>query len=156
MSDWHGYPIAKGAHPARPWWNGGPDPYIASIWWFRSDGAPLARMTRAEGERRSVESEHFMRKGETEAAALARIDREHPLPAPPPKVGQVWVTDSDGADAFGAGSARFFDVELAVVGVRRNPVTGVSILWGDGGNTSEWPPPGAVLVAGPGAPWAPA
>lgn len=161
MTDWHGYPLESDRHPARPWWRGGRDPHLAAIWWIRADGSSLARMTEAVAERRRVESEHFLREGETEADALARIDRTHPLPAPEPKVGQVWVwaTGEQGAIVG-------VRPDIPVIGQRRT----VTAIFGcpivpmlpDGmGHTDQvsserWPPEGAVLVAGPLAPWGPA
>jgi len=135
MSDWYGYPQAPGAHPQRPWWS-------------RRDG----RWTRAETadipgffEERGL----YYPGGNTAEPTLARIDREHPLPAPPPRCGQVWVwLDGDG-DWF---PYRF---EMLVVGVDHNG----RACWANNpiGILSDgpWPPPGAVLVAGHGAPWAP-
>ena len=76
--------------------------------------------------------------------AIAAYDAEHPLPPPPPRCGQVWVwpggvaeqvlqVDPDGTAHTLAGEYRAAPNKAQV----------------------RWPPPGAVLVSGPSAPWAP-
>lgn len=70
---------------------------------------------------------------------LLAYDREHPMPAPAPKCGQVWVWPPEGG------------VDRMVTDVVRR--SGAAKM--DGDWWTEWPPIGAVLVAGPGAPWAP-
>jgi hypothetical protein len=122
MSEWHGYEQGEARHPDRPWWR-----------WV------------AYEDRKGDERDMLVRIDGREAAAMAvsvleiaeEIDREHPLPVPPPKCGQVWVRGH---------------VESMLV-ARSEHV----LWWGDGDSApvKEWPPAGAVLVAGPGAPWAP-
>lgn len=88
---------------------------------------------------------------------MARIDAAHPLPAPPPLPGQVWATPRPG---YGDG----WGYHLVTVAA---PFVGDSWLvhlGGDGSvaqtyrmgeatpDASAWPPPGAILVAGP-TPW---
>lgn len=68
--------------------------------------------------------------------AVQRIDAAHPLAAPPPMVGQAWCW------------ARTREVR-AVVATSRH-----GVVFGDGTqiDREDWPPPDAVLVAGP-TPW---
>ena len=132
INEWHGYPQHPDAHPERPWWRKmvtswerrirtahekGPDP--GSLSWLRDDGAALP-----------------------DHESLEAYDTEHPLPAPEPRCGQVWVSGSD---------------ERMVTALHH----GMAYLNGQpyasrfDGRPAPWPPPGAVLVAGPGSPWAP-
>lgn len=88
--------------------------------------------------------------------AMARIDREYPLEAPPPMEGQVWVQIE--------GAGRYLDKgnSFCIVAVRGCDVVAV-VRDGDEprlGVLHTWPPRGAVLVAGPtpwgrDVPWAP-
>ena len=71
-------------------------------------------------------------------AKLDAFDREHPLPAPEPACGQVWVWPGG--------------AERMIVAIDEWPVWGGrGVSWG---GHRECPPPGAVTVAGPGSPWA--
>lgn len=95
--------------------------------------------------------------GESVDAALATYDAESPMPPPSPSQGQVWLQVE--------GAGRFLDVGdvFSIVSIlRQQPVAAVqgsdeprlAVL-------KTWPPPGAVLVAGPtpwgrDCPWAPA
>jgi hypothetical protein len=120
MPDWHGYPQGPDAHPDRPWWR-------QHSWtlWRRSDGVTWSGYCRDD-----VRDEH-----------LAILDREQPIPAPPPMAGQVWRCPDGATRTIGA--HREAD--------RRWWWTGLET----GHGWQQWPPPGAVLVAGVGAPWAP-
>jgi hypothetical protein len=86
---------------------------------------------------------------------MARLDREVPLPAPPPRVGQVWVW------AEGIPGAPITAPQEAMVGAVSRPAfeDGPLVDWCGGyvaiDRRAPWPPAGAVLVAGAGAPWAP-
>jgi hypothetical protein len=113
----------------------------------------------------------FLRSGQTVLDALDAIDRENPLPVPRPLVGDVWlrVEDQDEDDAFGVnlGPRQISTVDafsfLGPTPVRwrvgfsdapdrihdYGPVDVLSP------NACPWPPPGAVCVWGPSAPWAP-
>lgn len=127
----HGYPQDPTAHPERPWWRG---PIMREsdgvIVWRRSD---------------SADTGHPCLRG-----ALAAIDREDPLPPPEPLCGQVWVLRS-------GRSVMVVDVVPQTVEGAWMVSLGSEALTARGaGVTCPWPPPGAVLVAGPGAPWAPA
>lgn len=133
MSLWNGYDQHPDAHEERPWWrllrrevlmSGDVDED-----WERSDGGLCGAV--------DCPNEH------ERTAMLARYDAAHPLPAPEPRCGQVWVW-SDASPWRG--------LEMTVVAV-----TGAGVFFGGRADpwAGSWPPPSAVLVAGPGAPWAP-
>jgi hypothetical protein len=108
---------------------------------------------------------------EDEPGTLLRaVDDVRPLPAPPPMCGQVWAArDADSVMQEWA-TAMVIEVRpvgfLTPIGVEPVVASAWDILMGgqrghvraddaqEGGPT--WPPPGAVLVSGPHAPWAPA
>ncbi len=82
---------------------------------------------------------------------IAAADRDHPMAVPAPRCGQVWW--------FGGGHHQVLSVSggsAVFVGWRQR---GERILGGVmvelGVFETPWPPPEGVLVAGPGAPWAP-
>lgn len=147
MNLWHGYPQAPGAHPERPWWvRGTRSDGWAIRWglpgnrgWFAQD--PKGRGHDLPG---------------TFDEAMAAIEREHPLPCPEPRCGQVWVWP-EGAVSLMDGETRVtVETHIMVLAVGRRDGWW---QWRHANHHSaltEWPPPGAVLVAGPGAPWAPA
>jgi hypothetical protein len=135
---------APGAVPERPWWRQEGDDYR------RADGA---RVKSVLDGFRFIEWEPTLR-------LIEAHDTEHPMPVPPPMVGQVWAWPESGTERAVAstwGGRAWFQAEVgqpkpADVGV----VCASSEAWG----ASEWPPRGAVLVAGPtpwgrDVPWAP-
>jgi hypothetical protein len=146
VSEWHSYEQGEARHPDRPWWR-----------WV------------AYEDRKGDERDMLVRIDGREAAAMAvsvleiaeEIDREHPLPVPPPKCGQVWVWPTGFAATVQAvDPTGLIDPEGArrggVVWPCTTPVTLPAAPYACGWSaTSAWPPAGAVLVAGPGAPWAP-
>jgi hypothetical protein len=114
---WHGYPQQAGAHESRPWWRR-VDWGNGESGWVRTDGfAEIAT-------------------GSVSAERPECLDREHPLPCPPPLCGQVWVWPER------SHSTTVLDVTTKCVATL--PVDYP---------LADWPPAGAVLVAGPGAPW---
>lgn len=137
MTDWHGYPQHPDAHPERPWWRWCHD----DACYERADGATYepdeASLARALGT-------YDVR------AQLAAYDASHPLPAPPPLCGQVWVRG--GYQGQIADVMRMDDGHLTIS-------WGFEVTCRTGGRRDHgeepWPPPRAILVAGPGAPWAP-
>jgi hypothetical protein len=76
------------------------------------------------------------------AALMAQADEAHPLPVPPPMVGQVWVWRSGVTRAIVATAPGWHASNIGA------------------GEDKDWPYDGAVLVAGPSpwgrdVPWAP-
>lgn len=99
-------------------------------WWRKK---PEGYWLRIDGEQ-SV----YGRKPES---AMATLDHEHPLPPPEPRCGQVW---------------RFREGHQAMVAYVRPDGSCAFAGAGEAFAAKEpWPYPGAVLVAGPGSPWAP-
>lgn len=119
----------------------------------RADGAIVTRTTSSGGGwlmsfREDPERSIFISwkdLGETgTVAALRYVDATRPLPSPDPRVGQVWfVIDENGATA-----------ETMVLAVIRVEDMNFVMSAGDPAPT-PWDPSGGLLVAGPGAPWAP-
>ena len=129
MSLFAHYPPFPAAHPERPWWRlqvGPGSPAPTTLGWQRTDG----RVVRCWPD------------------ALV-IDQAYPLPAPPPRVGQVWsIVEGD----------RRLEVAIRlVVYTADGQVDGyLTTLSVDApAPDTTWPITGATLVAGPGAPWAP-
>jgi hypothetical protein len=130
MSNWHGYPQHPDAHPERPWWRP-----ISSMRWRRTDG----RISRAVCWPDALdEDEAEVVHAQDVCDELARLDTAHPLPPPEPRCGQVWVLPDVATHCTVIGVQDGAGYYVDPRGVHRMP----------------WPPPGAVLVAGPGAPWA--
>jgi len=166
--DWPDRSGDPGLHPERPWWRslhkmrGG---VAARGRWLRTDGADV----------RSSDDEVLQ--------MLAEYDLTHPLPCPPPMVGQCWVVIDNDAPAGPE------QISMAVTGVveQGGVIRNVCLTWTAGCANIErrpvwddetvqgwtdatwfgsipnrirnaerpsWPPPDAVLVSGPGAPWA--
>lgn len=140
MTTWHGYEQHPDAHPERPWWRRVVTAISETPGWERApDSYFIADDDAADPEVLASINDWSAFAAEV-GPALARIDAEHPLPAPEPRCGQVWT---DG------------EVDNLVTAVVRSPLRGVAVAfgpqWHDYG--AAWPPSGAVLVAGPGAPW---
>lgn len=177
----------KGCCPPRPWWSARRvDGVVLTSWppiepfqWFRCDGLAGPTFSAHAGE--LVVNE----------ADLAAIDAAHPLPAPPPLPTQVWAWDGNNASMVvdvrdgkalwnagfpPAGLQRFVQARIDAEDRAKRPPDPIPTT-GDSGigyvtfscfhlqPTSEqlnvWPPPGAILVAGPSCygrdtPWSPA
>ena len=95
---------AKGCLPSAPWWTvrACPEFGIKTVARIGSDASLMTHeWVRADGRTLGVEfrftawSDEAARKGEAFAGVVADVDREHPLPAPPPMPGQVWVVGDD-------------------------------------------------------------
>lgn len=147
MSLWHGYPQAPGAHPERPWWVRG----SRSDGWILRWGLPGNRGWFAQdpgGRGHDLLG--------TFDEVMATIDREHPMPLPEPRCGQVWVSVAESFDAM------ITSTFVNMMGTRTVFCEDWHCFWPKGEEPEApsfpgaWPPPRAVLVAGPGAPWAPA
>ena len=167
---------AKDCCPDRPWWTARRvDGVVLTSWppiepfqWFRCDGLAGPTFSAHAGE--LVVNE----------AGLAAIDAAHPLPAPEPMPGQVWAWDADNASTVvdvrdgvalwnagvhPMGLQRFVQAQIDEEDrVKRESAPKVdapdgvfyTIMDWQRPPTAEqlnvWPPPGAVLVAGP-TPW---
>jgi hypothetical protein len=141
MTMWNGYEQHPDAHPERPWWRRQRSPpgcRIAPLGWVRTDGAWSYRPTW------NPDTGNLPTKADEARAdaGLAVYDAAHPLPAPPPKCGQVWKMDTDEAVIVGRRPGLDFD---GLVCVRWG--------WATQDDLVPWPPEGAVLVAGPHSPW---
>lgn len=92
-------------------------------WWRRSDGDVCGEL------------------------AIEAWDRENPLPCPPPRCGEVWVWPED------ASSQQHNELgsHALITNIDEDGVYAGMECVAFGVN--DWPPPGAVLVAGPGSPW---
>lgn len=154
MTLWHGYPQHPDAHPERPWWRRYVSPLDGSTGWTRyaHDGTSPVVLDS------EVEPHEDADGDEAEAVlleALAAKDAAYPVPPPPPLCGQVWVCVADGevlsqdmvtnVIEWHDGSTRL------ILGARECRIP--ASMTGHG--VKPWPPPGAVLVAGLLAPWAP-
>jgi hypothetical protein len=137
---WNGYEQHPDAHPERPWWRIVRDAHLFSL--VRIDGrrGPYAHANNIEGV---AEIAAWVVRPNV-VAAMADIDRTNPLPAPPPKCGQVWKMDTDEAMIVGRRPGLDFD---GLVCVRW--------AWTTQDDLVPWPPEGCVLVAGPHSPWSP-
>lgn len=144
MPDWHGYPMHPDSVEGRPWWR-----HCV----YSNDGAHLLVMRDFKEGSLMAEADH-----PDLPAAMVAYDTAHPLPPPPPRCGQVWLwPDSDRQHL------------VTDITTRGSGHTGITLglegpdCWlphvppelAPHSSQSPWPPPGAVLVAGPGAPWAP-
>lgn len=166
MPEFHGYPQHEDAHPERPWWR------MRGMFWVRSGGHNVPAIKPWRGIVDGLPKE---RPSADVLADMDATDREHPLPAPPPMCGQVWRVnvpphaECDYPSAYDVKVDRISYVgtipEIVWLGAGRRGVG----EWRHGDTTGfpqgrdpsfhplpeAWPPPNAVLVAGPGAPWAP-
>jgi hypothetical protein len=127
MTIWERYGWKAPHHPTMPWW------YLrryededdgVELYWLRTDGVRLHN---------------------NPVTDLAAFDDEHPLPPPPPAVGQVWAFAPNGREL----SVDYVDATV------ENPV----VRFANGAVLTAfpdmWPPEKQALVYGPGAPWAP-
>jgi len=136
MNPFEIYPQHPNAHPERPWWRAGSG-------WHRRDGARVwfedgrSLVGPGPGWWSQAEEADFIQHADCDAA-LSYVDAAHPLPAPPPLCGQVWVLPN------------------GEHGLVTSVVGGLVTLGATSYPEELWPPGGAVLVAGPGSPWAPA
>jgi len=146
----HGYPLPEGTLPDRPEWRLTTRHFdhercviVEAKAWVRADGARLLHFDPWSREQL--------------LAALDKYDREHPREAPPPLCGQVWRFDLEDITRKVGGVAEFpthwrvWWPDSPVASLAGGPVR-----YSKGGeDRREWPPAGAELVAGPGAPWSP-
>ena len=166
---WHGYEQHPDAHGERPWWRG--QFHLAGRWWWRRDGWDVMvhkdaagwAVFRRDDDGRATEPP-LAASSTTHNGALEAFDRENPLPPPPPQCGQVWVHEEPDAPA----GPRTVHMTISGVDMQAGVVRAVRFSWvggdycgrfrpswsEDGETVTGWPP-GAVLVYGPGSPWAP-
>lgn len=169
-----------GAVPERPWWQlctrGGVtlDTYPAQYpWQAVRDGRAIALGYAGAASARGLITPAIVEE-------IDRIDTEHPLPVPPPMPTQVWcwsptematVVDIHEGRPVWNGGIPPAPYQRAAERARRGRweddrrrarmATGADkILFAASSvitlDDYAWPPPGAILVAGPLAPWAPA
>jgi hypothetical protein len=148
---------APGHHPERPWWallsTKTATAAGAFVTWRRCDGhtlsAPWHPVTEWWGSPEQLRGAIMLAATAATGDELARIDREHPLPPPPPMPGQVWIVGDDEV-VIGADTGK-------LIGVYAEPRHGAPLIGpprepGKRFNGTPWPIPGAILVCGPG-PW---
>ncbi len=177
------YPLDPAAHPDRPWWRAqDPNTAMRSDGIYLSrelnfdgnqivetpEGIPEPNNPIPEGERLVLRrvtgtdetgapivevliDKTFKAGAVAEAdfaAVLVEADQKWPIPAPMPAASQVWYwTDRRSAATLlghidEAGGKYKLHWSFTVVGRGESPYL-----------PGEWPPKGAVLVAGPGSPW---
>lgn len=136
------YPQPQNAVDDRPWWR-----QVFSY----ADGHAHEYLLRVDG--RDI-YEHRIDVEEMKGwDDLVEYDREHPIPVPEPRCGQVWVRPD--------WSLSEYILEAVCIAVIRSGSCIVSAQMGSGfaeqgySYPDGWPPKGAVLVAGPLSPWAP-
>jgi len=156
MTTWHGYEQDDNAHERFPWWAS-----VGSFAWERCDGRairphPLGWSVTGphdalypDGGPCRYDFERCAYTGPSQPVDIIEmIDREHPLPPPEPRCGQVWKVPGTPAAMVASERYPWFASWMpAYALVASGLATGTVI-------EDTWPPPGAVLVAGPGAPWA--
>lgn len=143
MTTFHNYPQHPDAHPTMPWWRRTVTEISNTHGWQREpDGYFVADPEWGDDPPASWDDEV-----ERTIVRLNAHDIAHPLPAPSPMCGQVW--------AYPPSGERSTPIRRLVLAEddRHVLLGGAVTHWHD---TERWPPPGAVLVAGPGAPWSPA
>lgn len=162
MGRWHGYAQAPDALPERPWWSRvafnearrSDGKKVISSNYFQYNMAPaLASMDpRPISAWGAPVRDHASGRlyFPTLEEAIAHVDREWPLEAPEPLPGQVWYWP-----------ARM--IYSSIVHAAHTIEGGRwEVRWGSGAahevarDVQSWPPPGAMLVSGEGAPWGPA
>lgn len=158
--EWHGYEQHPDAHPESPWWriDRGTGFWPETRNAVRVDGLTASDLSHIEGDG-AYTCKVIM--DESLEDAMSRIDREHPLPCPAPRCGQVWHIERVGSvvqvqvHAVVDGRARFLATypggpalyPARFCGAECVPTIPYTV------DIAEWPIPGAVLVAGPGSPW---
>lgn len=144
--EWHGYSQHPDAHPDFPWWHRTACVISGTSGWERHPDRHFVADP-AELDERVHSYEDLVAETTPE---LERIDRDHPLPCPPPRCGQVWAREGMVAVMVVDESPPWFigtmlmDTMLMLAGDTRTPQEK---------GLCQWPPPGGILVSGPGSPW---
>ena len=147
MIYWHGYEQGQDAYVERPWWR-----RATSLTWRRTDGWMVTEQPSVFGWtcllwHEATGQSVGVRVSQVLSKALAQVDTEHPLPDPEPRLRQVWVWLASGC------SRELIAIEPDGTLVFSGLSPGRLV---DGNGKPVYPPRPAVLVAGPGSPWAPA
>jgi len=137
MPFWNGYEQNPMAHSRWPWW------VREGLTFRRADGIGLHFAYTAEHVP-GLDPRGLLSKDEDYDHAMERIDWDHPLPMPDPRVGQVWAfryadcwdfRSVVGVRAYDNGSyfirLKGFNLDESVHQIRKD----------------------ALLVSGPGSPW---
>lgn len=147
--------VQQDQHQTRPWWSALPDPIVGLGWEIitrRDDGYEM-RLDEIEFIRSGYEVEEKKKWIEAVEKRMAEIDRESPLPEPPPFCGQVWCINGNYHQVVSVinGLAVFIGEEN--VSILRNAYK--RVLGPTFYPPPTWPPKNGVLVSGPLSPWAP-
>ena len=147
---WHGYDQEENSHPVRPWWRFNA---ATSSFGMRGKLSEFGRMVRKDG-RQGPECFWSRYRGPSRAEMLeaitghlVNIDKGSPLPDPKPLALQVWLWPASGCTRV----VLAIEPNGAVVFSSLGPVGPLLNAHGQ----AVFPPRPAVLVAGPGSPWAP-
>mgnify|MGYP001580233120 CR=1 FL=1 len=146
MIDWPAiakrYGYSADVVPERPWWRSAPNGHGPG--WQRTDGLTARG---SSGEPISAFGREclgpWFASGAQILAYLDTHDLAHPLPAPEPACGQVWIYPL-GMEALLFAVCEAEGPGGAYTDIKRNEPGRITHHRG----TDEWPPPGAVLVAG--------
>lgn len=146
------------------------DPLPSRPWWFHTGGV----VSRVDGCYRSDDGHGYryasggslpwaLRLGRALRGSVnrdaARIDRDYPLPAPPPMSGQVWLFLRELVSLSGETST--WPTENTVRTVTRSKGERTHVTWPEArSDPGLWPPEGGLLFLGPtpwgrDTPWAP-
>lgn len=158
---WYGYDVGDRRDPHRPWWERLRGPTSHTTMTTRTDGwrmwASGAIMEPGEQVRITLippqgQADERLRAWVTEETweaearrLIEQVDREHPLPVPPPLCNQVWVCVRTGVHLS---ISRINVVGQGLVVV--DSMVGLLLV-----PMPTWPPQDHVLVHGPRSPWAP-
>jgi hypothetical protein len=179
---WFGHEVSPFAHPSRPWWEttdqkGWSDFSIGgrggnSGFAIRKGGeygldlrknhddpsSPCLDVSRwledGSAERiRTIVLEKGWGFREACEQLLEWTDSEFPLPSPVPACGQVWIwPDEEGRVREQSMVVSVKKVTICGERVIRDEIV-ISFVEGTFYQSENWPPTGALLAAGPGAPW---
>lgn len=107
-------------------------------WWRDCTNTRQSWMKRQSWAKERIDGARVDGRGPFDVALLDAYDDAHPRPTPPPTCLQVWVRPDETCMVTGTNAVAY---QFGGVTIPLTP--------------DAWPPPKAVLVAGPHAPWAP-
>lgn len=129
------------AHPERPWW----------AWGVVAPGLTLNGVQQLPVDvlaHREIRYAWIRRDRRIlpEGADIAAFDAANPMPCPPPTLGQMWAWSQP------------IPHQAMIVGLYEQLDGTPVVTFGNDEAKSydSWPPDGAILFGGPGAPWVPA